>query len=61
MKITGSNRIAYDFSDYKTFTELYRDIYQRNISVNKVEMKQDEFNAVLNVLSRYAPRKKCIY
>ena len=27
MKITGSNRIAYDFSDYKTFTELYRDIY----------------------------------
>ena len=24
-------------------------------------MKQDEFNAVLNVLSRYAPREKCIY
>ena len=61
MKTTGSNRIVYDFSDYKTFTELYRNIYQRNISINKVERKQDEFNAVLNVLSRYPPRKKYIY
>ena len=26
-KITGGNSVRYDFSDYKTFKELFRDIY----------------------------------
>ena len=46
----------YDFSDYKTFKEFIRDIYQRDMSINEVERKQDEFNVVLNALSRYSSR-----
>ena len=36
-------------------TKLFRDIYYRNIPINETERKQDEFNAVLNALSRYSP------
>ena len=56
LKITGCNNVTYDFSDYKTFKELFRDIYYRNISINKTERRQNEFDAVLNVLSRYSPK-----
>ena len=35
--------------------KLFRDIYNRNIPINETERKQDEFNAVLNALSRYSP------
>ena len=27
LKITGGNKVTYDFSDYKTFKELFRDLY----------------------------------
>ena len=44
----------YDFSDYKTFKELFRDLYYRNITIDEAESKQDEFNAVLYVLKKYS-------
>ena len=53
---TGVNAFTYDFSDYKTFKELFRDIYYRNMSINEAERRQGKFDAVLNVLSRYSPR-----
>ena len=37
----------YDFSNYKTFKELFRDIYYRNMSINEEEWKEDEFDALL--------------
>ena len=38
-----------------------KDLYYRNMSINKVERKQHEFDAVLNALSEYSPRdQKCI-
>ena len=46
----------YDFSDYKTFKELFRDLYYRNITIDEAESKQDEFNAVLHVLKNYSPK-----
>ena len=46
----------YDFSDYKTFKELFRDLYYRNITIDEAESKQDEFNAVLYVLKKYSPK-----
>ena len=46
----------YDFSDYKTFKELFRDLYYRNITVDEAESKQNEFNAVLHVLKNYSPK-----
>ena len=52
LKIRGD----YDFSDYKTFKELFRDFYYKKITIDKVERKQDEFNAIIGVLEDYTPR-----
>ena len=56
LKIIGGNKVTYDFSDYKTFKELFRDLYYRKMAIDEAESKQDEFNAVLDVLSDYTPR-----
>ena len=58
LKIIGGNKTVYDFSDYKIFKEMFRDIYYRNMSINMAERKQDEFDAVLNVWSAYSPSKE---
>ena len=39
LKIIGGNKLKYDFSDYKTFKELFRDTYHRNMSTNMAERK----------------------
>ena len=56
LKIIRGNKLTYDFSEYKTFKELFRDIYYRNMLISNAERKQDEFNAVINALSEYSPR-----
>ena len=50
LKIKEGNMKDYDFSDYRTFKELFRDLYYRNLTIDEAESKQDEFNAVLDVL-----------
>ena len=37
LKITGGNKNAYDFGDYKTFKELFRDLYYRNMTINEAK------------------------
>ena len=60
LKINGGNMKEYDFSDYKTFKELFRDVYYRHVTIDEAESKQDEFNAVLYVLKNYSPKHaKC--
>ena len=57
LKFRGDNSVDYDFSDYKTFKELYyRDLYYRQFTIDDAESKQDEFNTVLNLLKTYNPR-----
>ena len=56
LKIRGGNKTDYDFSDYKTFKELFRDFYYRNITIDEAESKQEEFNVVLHLLKRYSPK-----
>ena len=46
----------YDFSDYRTFKELFSDRYYRTITIDEAESKQDEFNTVLPVLKKYSPK-----
>ena len=60
LKFADGKGVTYDFSDYTTFKELFRDIYYRNMSINKAERKQNEFNAALSVLSGYSPRDENI-
>ena len=55
LKFKGGNMKDYDFSDYKTVKELFRDLYDRNITIDEAERKQDEFNTVLHVLKNYSP------
>ena len=56
LKIRGGNNVDYDFSDYRTFKELFRDLYYRKTTIGDVEGKQDEFSAVISVLEGYTPR-----
>ena len=56
LKIRGGNNVDYDFSDYKTFKELFRDLYYKETTIDDVEGKQDEFSAVIAVLKNYVPR-----
>ena len=46
----------YNFSDYKTFKELFRDPYYKKMTIDYAEHIQDKFNSVLGVLSDYAPK-----
>ena len=41
-KIIVGNSIPYDFSEYKIFKDLFRDMYYRTMKINKAEQKQDE-------------------
>ena len=44
------------FSDYKTFKELFRELYYKEITIDYVERKQDNITGVMAALKGYAPR-----
>ena len=56
LKIKGGNMKEYDFSDYKTFKELFRDLHYRTVTLDEAESKQEEFNIVLHALKEYNPK-----
>ena len=56
LKIRGGNNVDYDFSDHKTFKELFRDLYYKQTTIDNVEKKQDEITGVMGALKGYAPR-----
>ena len=49
---------TYDFSDYKTFKELFRDLYYRNMTTDEAEKKLKELDGVLGALNVYSTKKK---
>ena len=58
LKIIGGNKVTYGFSDCKTFNELYRDLYYKNMTINNAEMKQNKFNSKRDALNNYSPKNK---
>ena len=60
VKIRGGNKVEYDFSDYKTLKELFRDLYYRKTAIDDAEAEQEEFGAMIGVLNKY-PAKKTEY
>ena len=58
LKITGGNKNTHDFSDYKTFKELFRDLYYKNMTIDEAEQKQNEFNGLLGALTVCSTKKK---
>ena len=57
LKIRAGSNVDYDFSDYKTFKELFRDLYYRKLSIDEAERKQSEFDAIIAVLKKKIPKK----
>ena len=41
LKIRGGNNTDYDFSDYKTFKELFRNLHYKRITIEEAEREQD--------------------
>ena len=58
--IRGGNNVTYDFSDFKTFSELFRDLYYIKMTINDKEMEQNEFDAKLNALKNILQKVKNI-
>ena len=48
--------LDFDFRNYRSLKELFKRIYYRNISIDKVERIQDEYEARLAVLERFKAR-----
>ena len=46
----------YDFSDYKTFKELFKGLYYKNCTIDEAEREQDEVNAIIGVFEDYTPK-----
>ena len=47
LKITDGSITTYDFSYYKTFKELFRDLYYRNMTIHEAERKQYKFDGII--------------
>ena len=56
LKIKSCSNVDYDFSDYKTFKELFRDLYYRKITKDDAERKQDKFDEMLFHLNKYTQK-----
>ena len=56
LEIIGGNRAEYDFSDYKTFKELFRDFYYKKIQIDDAEANQIQFDTVFYNLNKYSPK-----
>ena len=58
LKIRGGNNVDYDFSDYETFKESFRDLYYKKITRDAVEVKQYEYDIIINSFDNYNSRNK---
>ena len=52
LKIKSGNNADYDFSDYKTFKELFRDHYYKETTIDEAERKQDEIDGAIGALKK---------
>ena len=56
--IRGGNNVTYDFSDFKSFNELFRDLYYKKLTINDAEIRQNKFNLKVDALDNYSPKNK---
>ena len=57
LKIRGANNTDYDFSGYKTFEELFRDLYYKQTTIDDIERKQDEITGVMGALKSLCSKR----
>ena len=41
LKIIGGNNVAYNFSNFKTFNDLFEDLFSKKLLTDDAEMKQN--------------------
>ena len=58
LTFTVVNKNTFDFSDFKTFNDLSRDLYFKKMTIDDAEKKQNEFNKTLGDLSDHTPKNK---
>ena len=58
LSFTGGNKVAYDFRDFKTFSDLFSNLRFKKMSIDDAEMMQNEFNSKLNDLRKYSAREQ---
>ena len=56
LKIRGGSNTDYDFSDYRTFKELFKNVYYKKITIEEGKREQNQFNAIMGVLKNYTQR-----
>ena len=57
LKIKGGNNADYDFSDYKTCKDLFRDLFYKETTIDDAGRKQNEFSRVIAALKKFTPRE----
>ena len=57
LNFTRGNKVDYGFSEYRLLKELFNAIYYRNITIEKAERIQEEFNAIIDALKKYKSKK----
>ena len=53
LKNIGHNRVEYDFSDYRTFKELFRDLYYKKLTIDGAKAYQIQFDTILYNLNKF--------
>ena len=53
LKIIAGNRVEYDFSDYRTFKELFRDLYYKKLTIDGAKAYQIQFDTILYNLNKF--------
>ena len=56
LKFIGGNHVPYDFSDFKTFNDLFEDFRFKKITIDDAKIKQNEFNLIVGNLDNYIRR-----
>ena len=53
LKIRGFNKTDYNFNDYRTFRELFREIQHKKLALDDAEAYQIQFDTILYGLNKY--------
>ena len=53
---TGGNKNVYGFVSFKLFDKLIKELYNKDMTIDKAEAKQNEFAKNLNELRAYAAK-----
>ena len=51
--LIGGNRGEYNFSDYRTFKELFRDLYYKKLTIDGAKAYQIHFDTILYNLNKF--------